>query len=34
MLAEKAADHIIGRGMLKQDEAPAYAADNWRSAQR
>jgi choline dehydrogenase len=34
MLAEKAADHIIGRGMLGADDAPYYAAANWMSAQR
>jgi choline dehydrogenase len=34
MLAEKAADHIIGRGMLAADAAPYYAAANWMSAQR
>jgi choline dehydrogenase len=34
MLAEKAADHILGRGMLKAEAAPYYAADNWRVAQR
>ena len=34
MLAEKAADHIRGKGMLAADDAPFYAADNWRTAQR
>ena len=34
MLAEKAADHILGRGMLPADDAPFYVAPNWRSAQR
>ena len=34
MLAEKAADHIIGRGMLAADAAPYYAAANWKTAQR
>jgi choline dehydrogenase len=34
MLAEKAADHILGRGMLARDAAPYYAAPNWQSAQR
>jgi choline dehydrogenase len=34
MLAEKAADHILGRGMLAPDAAPYYAAPNWQSAQR
>jgi choline dehydrogenase len=34
MLAEKAADHILGRGMLPAVSAPFYTAPNWRSAQR
>jgi choline dehydrogenase len=34
MLAEKAADHILGRGMLPAEDAPFYAAANWGSAQR
>ena len=34
MLAEKAADHILGRGMLSAEDAPFYAAANWESAQR
>ena len=34
MLAEKAADHILGRGMLPPDDAPFYAAPDWQSAQR
>jgi choline dehydrogenase len=34
MLAEKAADHILGRGMLAADPAPFYTAANWQSAQR
>jgi choline dehydrogenase len=34
MLAEKAADHILGRGMLPAEDAPFYAAPNWNSAQR
>jgi choline dehydrogenase len=34
MLAEKAADHIIGRGMLAADAAPFYTAENWPAAQR
>jgi choline dehydrogenase len=33
MLAEKAADHILGRRLVP-DHAPYYAAPNWRSAQR
>jgi choline dehydrogenase len=34
MLAEKAADHILGRGMLPADDAPFYRSANWQSAQR
>jgi choline dehydrogenase len=34
MLAEKAADHILGRGLLPPDDAPFYVAPNWREAQR
>jgi choline dehydrogenase len=34
MLAEKAADHIRGRGMLAADAAPFYAAENWMASQR
>jgi choline dehydrogenase len=34
MLAEKAADHILGRGMLPPENAPFYTAPNWQSAQR
>jgi choline dehydrogenase len=34
MLAEKAADHILGKGMLAPEAAPYYCASNWRSAQR
>jgi choline dehydrogenase len=34
MLAEKAADHILGRGMLPADDAPFYRSLNWQSAQR
>jgi choline dehydrogenase len=34
MLAEKAADHILGRGLLPAEDAPFYQAANWRSAQR
>ena len=34
MLAEKAADHILGRGMLSAENLPFYAAANWASAQR
>jgi choline dehydrogenase len=34
MLAEKAADHILGRPLLPPEDAPFYAASNWRTAQR
>jgi choline dehydrogenase len=34
MLAEKAADHILGRGMAEPEHAPYYVAPNWRTAQR
>jgi choline dehydrogenase len=34
MLAEKAADHILGRGLLPPEDAPFYLAPNWRAAQR
>ena len=33
MLAEKAADHILGR-LLRPEFAPFYVAPNWQSAQR
>ena len=34
MLAEKAADHIIGKGLLAPEDAPFYQASNWQTAQR
>ena len=34
MLAEKAADHILGKGMLAPATVPFYSASNWRTAQR
>ena len=34
MLAEKAADHILGRGMLAPEDVPYYVAANWQTAQR
>jgi choline dehydrogenase len=34
MLAEKAADHILGRPLLERSTAPYYTAPNWRTAQR
>jgi choline dehydrogenase len=34
MLAEKAADHILGRALAEPENAPYYVAPNWRMAQR
>ena len=34
MIAEKAADHILGQSMLKPSDAPAYSAPDWQSRQR
>ena len=34
MLAEKGADHILGRPPLAPSNAPFYVADNWQTAQR
>ena len=34
MLAEKAADHILGRGLLAPQDVAVYAAPNWRTQQR
>ncbi|WP_428031191.1 choline dehydrogenase [Ancylobacter sp.] len=34
MMAEKAADHILGRPLLAPSNAPVYVAPNWASAQR
>jgi len=34
MLAEKAADHILGKGLMPVEEAPYYSATHWRTAQR
>jgi choline dehydrogenase len=34
MLAEKAADHILGRGLLPPSDAPFFTAPDWREAQR
>jgi choline dehydrogenase len=34
MLAEKAADHILGRPLLAPSSAPYYTAPNWQTAQR
>lgn len=34
MMAEKAADHILGKPLLAPSNAPVYVAPNWQSAQR
>jgi len=34
MLAEKAADHILGKPLLPAAAAPYYVAANWQMAQR
>jgi choline dehydrogenase len=34
MLAEKAADHILGKSLLPRSDAPFYLARNWSQAQR
>jgi choline dehydrogenase len=34
MLAEKAADHILGVRLLPPDDAPFHAAPNWQTLQR
>jgi choline dehydrogenase len=34
MLAEKAADHILGKNMLPPSDAPYYVAPNWETSQR
>jgi choline dehydrogenase len=34
MIAEKAADHILGKGMLPAANAAFYVAENWQAAQR
>ena len=34
MLAEKAADHILGRPLLPASEVPVYKAPDWQTAQR
>jgi choline dehydrogenase len=34
MLAEKAADHILGKALLPPEDVPLYASPNWNSAQR
>ena len=34
MLAEKAADHILGRALLPPSDVPVYEAPDWQTAQR
>ena len=34
MLAEKAADHILGRPLLPPSDVPVYEAPDWQTAQR
>jgi len=34
MLAEKAADHILGRTLLPASDAPYYVAPDWQNSQR
>lgn len=34
MLAEKAADHILGKKLLEPSDAPYYVAPNWETSQR
>jgi choline dehydrogenase len=34
MIAEKAADHILGRTLLPESDAPYYVATDWRTRQR
>jgi len=34
MLAEKAADHILGRPRLPPSDMPVYVASNWETSQR
>jgi choline dehydrogenase len=34
MLAEKAADHILGKTLLPAAEVPYYVAEGWQAAQR
>jgi choline dehydrogenase len=34
MIAEKAADHILGRPLLPRSSAPFYVAPDWRNSQR
>ena len=34
MLAEKAADHILGKSLLPPEDVPLHSSPNWNSAQR
>jgi choline dehydrogenase len=34
MLAEKAADHILGRPLLPAADVPLYQAPDWQTTQR
>ncbi len=34
MLAEKAADHILGKGLLPPESKPFYVPADWQNAQR
>ena len=34
MLAEKAADHILGKPLLPKANVPVYIAPNWQTSQR
>ena len=34
MIAEKAADHVLGNGLLAPDDVPVYSAADWRARQR
>jgi choline dehydrogenase len=34
MIAEKAADHILGKPLLPESDAPHYIAPNWETSQR
>ena len=34
MIAEKAADHILGKTLLPESSAPHYIAPRWETSQR
>ncbi|MDI9246449.1 choline dehydrogenase [Marinobacter sp. CHS3-4] len=34
MIGEKAADHILGRGLLEREQIPVFRADEWEEKQR